>query len=221
MPNIIIVTKVSNFLFIFISALFLLISGTGNIKAQQFVEGTDYVALDGDAKIQRDGTVQVIEFFWYGCPACFRFEPYLESWKKNKPETIDFVAVPASLRDSWEIHARAHFAIDLAGSDGRLESAFYKEIHENDNRMRNEQAFSEWAQSQPGVDAEKFVNSLNSFGIVTKLNQARLLIKIFRINSVPTLVVGGKYRTSPSMAGSEQRSLEIVEYLANKILEES
>ena len=204
-----------------ISAVLLLAAGTGNTRAQQFVAGTDYVVLDGEAKIQRDGTVQVIEFFWYGCPACFRFEPYLQTWKTNKPETIDFVVIPAPLRESWEFHARAHFAIESVGSGGKLESAFYNEIHEKNNRMRNEKAFSEWAHSLPDVDAEALVKSLSSFGTATKLNQAQLLTRKFRISGVPTLVIGRKYRTSPSMAGSEQRALAVVEYLANKILEES
>ena len=204
-----------------VSAVFILAATTVTAHAQQFVEGTDYVVLDGDAKVQKDGTVQVIEFFWYGCPACFQFEPYLESWKSTLPDTIDFIPVPAPLRDVWEFHARVHFALESVDSDGTLPTAMFNEIHKNKNRMRNEKAFLKWVRTLPDVDVEEVANALISFGTVTKLNQAQLLTRKYRINAVPTMVVGGKYRTSPNLAGSEQRSLEIVEYLVNKIIEES
>jgi len=35
--------------------------------------------------------VEVLEFFWFGCPHCYAFEPAINNWKDSKPEYVDFV----------------------------------------------------------------------------------------------------------------------------------
>ncbi len=190
------------------------------LQAQFFVEGDDYTILPGDARVQADGRVEVNEFFWYGCPSCFRFEPALLNWIENqKPASINFVPVPATLNSRWEFHARAHYAFDLIGLHKELSEKFYNEIHINKNRVLTPEELAEWAAKQD-VDVDLLVSSLSSFATNTKLNQADLLARKYQIQSVPTLVVGEKYVTSPSMAGSSERALSIVEYLADKILAE-
>ena len=187
-------------------------------NAQTFVEGTDYVTLSQDAFVQSDGRVEVIEFFWFGCPSCYRFEPHLLSWEI--PNNIDFKNVPAVITRNWEFHAHAYFAMELLDLKDQLMAKFYDEIHLNRNRIRSVEQFERWASEQEGIDAEKLVQTLNSFAAKTKVSQAGLLAEKYGITGVPTLIVGGKYRTSPSLARSEKRALQIVEYLANKILAE-
>lgn len=204
------------------SIVFLTILLAGAAHAQQFVDGKDYETLPGEPRVLKDGTVEMIEFLWFGCPACYRFEPAKLSWLEHgKPDSITFVAVPAVLRDSWEFHARVHFAFELLGMLDELSVKFFDEIHREGNRIRTVDELREWAERQDGVDVEKLVQTLSSFATNTKLNQSRLQAKKFGVGGVPTLIVGSKYRTSPHMAGSSERALEIVEYLASKILSEN
>ena len=188
------------------------------VHAQSFDEGIDYVSLPGEAVIQTDGRVQVIEFFWFGCPSCFKFEPHLLNWLKTKPEHINFVNVPAVMSESWEFHAHAYYAIELLNLKEQLMGQFYDELHVEKNQIRTVEQFREWANRQDGVDSEKLARTLTSFAANTKVSQAALFANNYGISGVPSLIVGGKYRTSPSMAGSEERALQIVEFLANKIL---
>ncbi len=194
----------------------------GNANAEFFFAGDDYKVLPGEARVQHDGRVEVNEFFWYGCPACFRFEPALINWIENdKPDSINFVPIPATLNSSWEFHARVHFAFELLGMHRELSEKFFDQIHVQDNNIVTPQALEAWASVLEGVDTGMLMASLGSFATNTKLNQASLLAKRYQIQGVPTLIVGEKYQTSPALAGSSERALEIVEFLAEKILREN
>ena len=195
-----------------------LVFGTATSHAQNFKEGDDYVTLQGDATILPDGRVEVIEFFWFGCPTCFRFEPVLHGWQK--PDTINFVTVPGILNRSSEFHAHAYYAMELLNLQGQLMTPFYDELHVKRNRINTVEDFEAWANTQPGIDAAKLSGTVNSFAARTKVAQADVLANKYGITGVPTLVVGGKYRTSPAMADSFARALQVVEYLVAKVLAE-
>lgn len=201
-----------------ISVFFTVALFSYSVYAQEFREGVDYHTLSGDPVILNDERVEVIEFFWFGCPSCFRFEQFLLAW--DKPETIHFVNVPALLNRSAEFHAIAYYALELMGLKEQLMQSFYDEIHVKKNRLVGVEALEKWASNQPGVDAVNLVKTTSSFAAITKLSQAKLLANKYNISSVPTLVVAGKYRTSPAMAGSGPRSLQVVEFLAKKALAE-
>ena len=198
---------------IIVSVLLFLVSP---LHAEEFEEGVDYETLPGEVKVQEDGRVEVIEFFWFGCPSCYRFEPHLVAWQI--PETIDFKNVPAILTNGWLFHAHVYYAIELLGLKEELMQKFYDELHIKRTRITGDEQFEQWASSQERVDASNLIQNLYSFATVVKLAQAEKLAKDYNITSVPTLIVGGKYKTSPSMARSEKRALQIVEYLADRIL---
>ena len=70
-------------------AVLLLISG--NAAAQMtFSEGTDYQLVTPAVKTSQPDKVVVTEIFWYGCPHCFRFEPYAERWSAGLPDGVVF-----------------------------------------------------------------------------------------------------------------------------------
>ena len=204
--------RFSNFAITLSVLLFLV----GPLHAEQFEEGVDYETLPGEVKVQADGRVEVIEFFWFGCPSCYRFEPHLVAWEI--PETIDFKNVPAVLTNNWLFHAHVYYAMELLGLKKELMQKFYDELHIERTRISSAEQFEQWASSQEGIDVSKLTQNLYSFATVVHIAQAEKLAKDYKITSVPTLIVGGKYKTSPSMARSEKRTLQIVEYLADRIL---
>ena len=194
------------------------VTGAATSNAQEFTEGVDYIVLPGDAEVLADGRVEVLEFFWFACPSCFRFEPHLVAW--DIPSTIEFKNIPATLSDSWIFHAHIYYAMELLGLKDKLMQEFYDEIHVNRSRMRNFEQFVEWAAPTAETDPNKLAATLNSFAVKSKVSQAQHLASKYKITGVPTLVIGGKYKTSPSMVQSEERALRVAEYLADKILSE-
>lgn len=188
------------------------------LQAQNYVDGEDYVTISAEPNVTADGRVEVVEFFWFGCPSCFRFETTLVEW--DVPEEINFDNIPAPIVDSWVFHAHAYYAMDLLGLKDQLMQKFYDEIHVKRNRVSDIKSFERWANEQEGIDVPKLIQTLQSFAAKSKVAQAEALAKKYGINSVPNIVVGRKYRTSPAMAGSDQRAIEVVEFLARKILAE-
>jgi thiol:disulfide interchange protein DsbA len=75
-----------------------------------------------------------------------------------------------------------------------------------------------------GVDKTKYLETFNSFGVQTKMKRAGQLINSYKVDSAPTIVIDGKYMTSPSQAGrpgesellSQQKTLAVMDYLVAK-----
>jgi thiol:disulfide interchange protein DsbA len=73
-----------------------------------------------------------------------------------------------------------------------------------------EAGFEEWVKKQGaaivdwvsknGIDRTAFLNAWNSFGVTVKLHQLDKVIAAYKVESVPTIVVDGRYVTSPAMA---------------------
>jgi len=78
--------------------------------------------------------VEVVELFWYGCPHCYKFEPYVERWLKRKPKNVKFVRMPGVFRASWEIHARAYYTAEILGVVDKVHKPMFEAIHEQKRR---------------------------------------------------------------------------------------
>jgi thiol:disulfide interchange protein DsbA len=157
--------------------------------------------------------VEVAEIFWYGCPHCFNFDPLLEAWRQAKPEYVSFVRVPAVWNPLLQLHARAFYAAEALGKGEEMHAEFFREIHERNNYLDSEAKLQEFF-GRFGVDAAAFQSTFTSFAVQTKLQRADELSRRYRIQSVPTIIVNGKYTTDGGQAGSYEELLALVDELA-------
>jgi thiol:disulfide interchange protein DsbA len=156
--------------------------------------------------------VEVAEVFWYGCPHCFAFDPYLERWQATKADYVSFVRVPAVWSPLLQIHARAFYTADALGKGAEMHTEFFREIHERGNTLDTEAKLSSFF-GRFGVDAAAFATAFDSFAVHTKLQRADELSRRYGISSVPTVVVNGKFTTDGGQAGSYEDLLELVDTL--------
>jgi thiol:disulfide interchange protein DsbA len=173
------------------------------------VEGKDYAAVPLP-QATAAGKIEVTEFFWYGCPHCFALEPKLEAWVAKLPKDVQFKRVPAVLAAHWQPMAKSFYALEATGVD--LHAKMFNAIHVENINLSDEQTFLQWVGKQ-GADSRKIGDAYRSFGVNSKLQAARQLNVNFGLTSVPTLVIAGKYRTSPSMAGSAEQMFQVADYL--------
>lgn len=157
--------------------------------------------------------IEVAEIFWYGCPHCFAFEPYLDAWRQDRAEYISFVRIPAAWNALAQMHARAFYTAEVLDKTEEMHGAIFREIHENDNLLDNEDALRRFF-GRFGVDAEEFDSAFNSLAVHTRLQRADELNRRYRIASVPEVVVNGKYTTNASMAGGYDALIEVINELA-------
>ena len=166
------------------------------------------------------GKVEVTEMFWYGCPHCFRFEPYVKGWLKKKSDDIVFRRVPAMLSPKWESHTRAYYAAEVLGVLEKFHEPMFLALHAQKRRIYKEEAIFDFVE-ELGIDREKFINAYRSFGVSSKVQQSKKLGKAFNLNGVPAVIINGKYTTSASHAGSYEGLIVLMNALALQELKAS
>jgi thiol:disulfide interchange protein DsbA len=156
--------------------------------------------------------VEVCEVFWYACPHCSAFDPMLEQWRETTPDYVSFVRVPAVWNAELLLHARAFYMAEQLGKGEEMHGEFFREIHQRGNRLDTEAKLQEFF-GRFGVDAAAFNAAFDSFAVQAKLQRADELNRRYRIGSVPTIVVNGKYTTDATMVGSYEELLVLVDEL--------
>ncbi|HEY8520394.1 MAG TPA: thiol:disulfide interchange protein DsbA/DsbL [Gammaproteobacteria bacterium] len=157
--------------------------------------------------------VEVAEVFWYGCPHCNAFEPYLERWQASTPHYVSFVRIPAVWNPLLQLHARAFYTAKELGKLEEMHAEFFREIHERHNPLDTEERLAEFF-GRFGVDRATFEQAFDSYAVHQGLQRAEELNRRYRIDSVPTIVVNGKYTSNATMAGDYDRLLSLVDFLA-------
>ena len=180
-----------------------------------FVEDVHYELLDNPQPTSDPGKVEVLEAFWYGCPHCYHLEPDVNNWLKNKPEYVSFVRFPAIPTPRWEWYAKVFYAAQILGVADKIHASMFETIHEKNKKLKSPDEMAAFFE-QHGVKKEKFLAALNSFAVVTRINQARQLTRRLGLSSVPAVIINGKYRTSGRMAGTGEDIFKVVNYLVEK-----
>lgn len=184
------------------------------LAGESFDEGIEYRRLAKPLPKTGRGRAGVLELFWYGCPHCHQLEPLLNDWHARHPR-VAFDRLPAVLGDSWAIHARAYYAAESMGTLKRLHQPLFDAIHVAGKRFNDEAALVDFAVRQ-GIDADRFRQAMRSFAVDAKVRQAVDTTRRAGLDGVPALVVNGRWLTSPALAGSRQRTLDILDFLVAK-----
>lgn len=159
--------------------------------------------------------VEVVELFWYGCPHCFKLEPYVERWLKRKPKNVKFVRMPGMFRPSWEIHGRAYYTAEILGVVDKVHNPMFEAIHEQKRSMNNEADILALFKKH-GVSEKDFKRVFRSFAVETKLRRAKDMGRRYGARGVPAVIVNGKYRISAQSAGGNAKVFKVVNKLARQ-----
>jgi len=170
------------------------------------------------------GKIEVVEFFWYGCPHCYALEPMLREWVKQLPADVAFRRVHVGFRPNIKPHQKLFFALEAMGKAEELQQRVFDAFHRDRVDVETDKDMMALA-ARLGVDTQKFNEMYNSFGISSKLQQAVKLSEAYNIDGVPAIGIGGRFWTAPSMAGergmNEQelgmRALQIANTLIQRV----
>lgn len=178
-------------------------------------ENKPYEELTNPQPTNTGDNIEVIELFWYGCPHCYHLEPEVEAWLKTKPEDVTFVRIPAVLGPSWELLARGYYTAELLGILDQTHEKIFERLHKDRKPIRNTKELSTFFLAH-GASAKQFDETFKSFAVVTKTNRAKQAAQMYGVHGVPTIVVNGKYRTSPNLAGGNKQIFKVVDELIAK-----
>ena len=181
-----------------------------------YKQGQHYqVVLPAQPVSTKPGQIEVLDFFWYGCPHCNALEPYLESWERSKPANVVLVRVPAILNPDWEAGARAFYVAQALGILDKSHKATFDEIHQNRHNLQTEQDFEGFYVKAFGVDAKRFESLWSSPDMDAKVAQANVLADRYGLAlfGVPTLVVNGKWLTGGEFSMPYPQMISVLTYL--------
>ena len=180
-------------------------------------EGKQYVRLSQPLPAAGGGKIEVIEFFWYGCPHCNDFEPMLDAWAKKLPADVLFRRVPVAFRDEpFGSHQRIYYALEAMNQVDAMHRKVFYAIHNDRQRLDKPADIADFM-AKNGLDGAKFLDVFNSFSVQTKARQAKQLAESYKIDGVPALGVQGRYYTSGTLAGSTEKALQVTDFLVQQI----
>jgi len=174
--------------------------------------GRDYIRLEPAHPVASGDRIEVIEFFYYGCPVCYELEPKLSRWYFNGPGSVALRRVPALASDNWDNFAKLFYTLESMGQLARLHWPVYDNFHFNGMKLNEEPVMAAWV-AHNGLDKQKFIDTYGSPQIQAKLATAREMTRSYDIKGVPSIVVDGKFLTSAAMTGGTDELIKVVEQL--------
>ena len=183
----------------------------------QLAVGRDYTVIEPAQGTDDPGRIEVVEFFSYACSHCNEFHPHVSKWAAKLPSDVTFKRVPVSFnRPQWANLARLYYALEATGDLAKLDGEVFHALHDKGLRLIDDDSIQEWAVSQ-GVDAKKFSDAYNSFGVVSKTKRADQMAQNFRIRGVPALAVDGRYLVVGQSVKSTAELLPLTDKIIDKV----
>lgn len=184
-----------------------LIAGSAIASPADPKDGADYLTLQTPQPVQTTGNkVEVIEFFMYHCPHCNSLEPEMAAWVKKQGDNIVFRRVHFPFTGPLDSEAHLYLTLEAMGKLEALHDKVFYAIHAEHKRLSTDEAVFDWA-VKAGLDKAKFLEFWNSFGVLTKLKRQGAIVAAYKVDSAPTIIIDGKYMTSPSMVQTANPSI--------------
>jgi protein dithiol oxidoreductase (disulfide-forming) len=208
-----------------------LVAGTAFASPTAPVNGAEYITLAAPQPVQTSGKkVEVIEFFMYQCPHCNVLDPYLSAWVKKQGDNVVFKRVHYPVTGPNDAQAHLYLTLEAMGKLDELHEKVFKAFHVERLRLVTDGAVLDWV-TRNGVDKAKFLEYWNSFGVLSKMKRLPTIMSNYKVDSAPTLVVDGRYMTSPEIvrratkmdneAQLSQQTTQVLDALVAKVQKDS
>jgi thiol:disulfide interchange protein DsbA len=183
----------------------------------QYEEGTHYAVLPIPIKVRDPEKIEVTEYFSYGCPHCYQFEPMISTWSKGLSDKVVFNRTPAIWNKDYQVYAQTYYTAEALKITETVHSALFNAIQNQGKRLNDPKEMAIFFASF-GIDPVDFAKVYQSFGVKASLQQAEARGRAYRSSGVPAMIVNGKYRVEGQMAGGNAEMLKVVDFLINKEL---
>lgn len=184
---------------------------------QTFVEGKDYKVIAAASTESVPGKVTVMEFFSYGCPGCYLFEPIINEWVAKKPKFVNFEKVPVVFHQGWDVYAKAFYVAKSLNVLNKISQPLFDAIHKQNLLLTDEQSMADFF-AKHGISRQDFISQYEFMPMISaEMAKSDRLMRAYGVYEIPAIVIDGKYRTSISMVnGDVKKFFALLNYLADK-----
>ena len=177
----------------------------------ELVADKDYHVINPPQQIETGKKIEVVEFFYYGCPHCFALEPTLEAWLKQKPKDVEYRRIPIVFRESWIPLTKAFYAFEALGVVDKVHNEFFIAV-QNEKLKDSKEDLVKWA-SAHGVDGQKFAEAFDSFGVQSKTQRSMQVGRGYGVTGTPSVAIDGKFLTAPSMTLNADENIDYQKFV--------
>jgi thiol:disulfide interchange protein DsbA len=178
-------------------------------------EVKDYTVLKTPVPVESGAKIEVLEFFQYSCPHCATFEPYLAAWKKKLPSDVDYRRIPIAWDNSTMPHVRIYYTLEALGKLPEMHEKVFAAIQKNRQPMLNPDAIADFMAAN-GIDRKQWLDTYNSFSVAARANRAGQVWRAYKVDGTPMMAVDGRFMTAPSMVGTREGTLVVLDYLVQR-----
>lgn len=194
----------------FLALLMLFIGSVAS--ATEPVEGKDYILVKPQAPTSSE-KIDVIDFFSYTCGHCFRLSPLIETWNKQLPQDVHLIRSPVAWDGSSQFLANVYFTFEAMNHLDDLHPAFWQDIMAG--KITSSDSMNQWLKSH-GIEPKTWDEVYESFAVKLSTQQAAQRWQDYQLDATPYIGVAGKYLTAPHLAGSRQKTIEVLNWLIEK-----
>jgi thiol:disulfide interchange protein DsbA len=184
--------------------------------------GVDFNVLPNPQPTDSPSKVEVLDFFWYGCPHCYAFLPDLESWRKKLPADVEYRHVAVDFGDpNREAHTKIFYTLQVMGKVEEMHVKVFDAFHLRHLRLNDRDTIADFMASN-GINREKWLAAFDSFSVAGLVRRARTICQNYTIDGTPTIAVDGRYLTSPSIEHTHSfpGTLGTMSYLVDRARQE-
>ena len=175
----------------------------------------DFTVLKTPVPVESGAKIEVLEFFQYSCPHCATFEPYLAAWKKKLPSDVDYRRIPIAWDNSTMPHVRIYYTLEALGKLPEMHDKVFAAIQKNRQPMLNPDAIADFMAAN-GIDRKQWLDTYNSFSVAARANRAGQIWRAYKVDGTPIMAVDGRFMTAPSMVGTREGTLVVLDYLVQR-----
>jgi thiol:disulfide interchange protein DsbA len=200
-------------------------------SATPWIEGVNYFVIQSAQKpVVPPGKVEVTEVFSYACPACNVFVPTMHKLKQSLPANVVLDYLPAAFNsaEDWPMFQLAYCTAQALGVEDKVHDAVYDAVWKGGdlsvtdaagslkNHMPTIDDAAKFYNQKAGVPIDKFLATSKSMTVDMCVRKDQELIRTYKIDRTPTIVVNGKYSLHVQSAGDVDKLIELVNYLVAK-----
>ncbi len=175
----------------------------------------DYAPVKPPQPTEGGNKIEVLEFFQYTCPHCAAYDPILAGWRKTLPSDVEYRRNPITWDGATLPHVKIYYTLEALKKVDDMHAKVFRAVQQEKRPLLKPDEIADFMAAN-GIDRKQWLDTYNSFTVNTRATRAGQVWKAYKVDGTPAMAIDGKFMTSPSMVGSREGSLQVMDYLIQR-----